>query len=673
MKIAVWNYYEELTKDGFLFKNKEASIGAELLSVWNKIYDFGRQHGIEFYTLDQVEELLSIDAVIFMDHPRMDNSLVQQVMQSSVKKYLITFENEVIKPDNWLDQNHKLYDRVFTWNDDYVDTQKYIKVNYTIPRSFLKELEEVKLQWSDRKLLCMINGAKMVSHPLELYSQRINIINFFEAIDSNEFDLYGNGWDRFNLKCYKGITSKKLETLNNYKYCIAFENATGFNGYITEKILDCFRAGVVPIYYGAPNIGKWISANCFIDARQFTDYNEMLLYLKNISEKEYESYLEAIYNHVKSSHFDIFTDEYFINSIYEVVLVDYQNLNKKNTQITAKHAEIVFHAHNETVSPGQQSLANIVVCIGYGPELPVFLRARSLWEFYKSFFPNIEILFVKESKSLGPGEVFFDGYDLNIGMPKAPITQSSLSGDYASTGVWSGNENWRQIYRQLATQNYLLRSRKGSFYVYNATVTSVVDLRYISALISYLPKEKCFAGMPGSMATPKELKGLTFVCGTNTIISSDILELMQSRFDPDHLFSQYPNDVWAALIFPDIDRMALPFFTFKKPRQQGAIRDKIALLTNNLLEQGIFHFRIKTTGQELGLYKREDIDPWIMYTVMETIINSSVNENLKGMFSALSESMLPINSFKFSSSISDGSLFSGKRTLPFSDEEFDPY
>ena len=37
------------------------------------------------------------------------------------------------------------------------------------------------------------------------------------------------------------------------------------NGYVTEKIFDAFKAGCVPVYWGAENITKYVPAECFID------------------------------------------------------------------------------------------------------------------------------------------------------------------------------------------------------------------------------------------------------------------------------------------------------------------------------------------------------------------------------------------------------------------------
>ena len=330
MKVAVWNFYEEITTNGFLFKNIEASIGAELLSAWNKLFISGAERGISFCTLDQVDDLETIDAIVFMDHPRYDSEIVAKAFKLEIKKYLIIYECEVIKPDNWDAKNHIHYERVFTWNDSIVDGKKYIKSNFVIPRKFLNELSVLQQSWDHKNLLCMISGAKFFQHPLELYSARIDIINYFEDKGDQNFHLYGNGWEKFNLKNYRGKVDKKLLTLQNYKFSFAYENAHGIPGYITEKILDCFRAGVVPIYKGAPNIKEWIPVDCFIDANEFASINQIEEFILNISKAEHDYYLTCIFNFVNSEKFDIFSDEYFGNVLCSWLLEDFKEVNPKS-------------------------------------------------------------------------------------------------------------------------------------------------------------------------------------------------------------------------------------------------------------------------------------------------------------------------------------------------------
>jgi hypothetical protein len=56
---------------------------------------------------------------------------------------------------------------------------------------------------------------------------------------------------------------EKWEGLAPYRYSVAIENSR-HDHYWTEKIADCFLAGTVPIYWGAPNVSDYFPADAMI-------------------------------------------------------------------------------------------------------------------------------------------------------------------------------------------------------------------------------------------------------------------------------------------------------------------------------------------------------------------------------------------------------------------------
>ena len=86
----------------------------------------------------------------------------------------------------------------------------------------------------------------------------------------------------------------KFETLSNAKFSICYENAKDITGYITEKIFDCFFAGCIPVYWGISNPSDVFGDGTFIDRRKFNSHEDLLNYLKNISEEEYTEIQENI-------------------------------------------------------------------------------------------------------------------------------------------------------------------------------------------------------------------------------------------------------------------------------------------------------------------------------------------------------------------------------------------
>jgi len=254
--------------------------------------------------------------------------------QDKNKSYLLLFESELIRPDNWDLEKHKYFNKIFTWNDEFVDNVKYFKINFSseFPVSIQKNI-------SGKKKLCtLIAGNKVVSHPLELYSKRIEAIRWFERNRPMDFDLYGIGWGEYSFTgprifralnkikpltkllaskfpSYQGVVNEKKLTLEKYKFCICYENARDIPGYITEKIFDCFIAGCVPIYWGANNIDKYIPNNCFIDKRKFDDYEALHQFINNMKDSKYSHYLENIEIFLNSKSINQFSVKYFAKAI----------------------------------------------------------------------------------------------------------------------------------------------------------------------------------------------------------------------------------------------------------------------------------------------------------------------------------------------------------------------
>lgn len=228
------------------------------------------------------------------------------------KNILICNEPPTVVPLDYWKIFHLFFSKIYTWNDDLVDNKKYFKIH----------LPQYSLGWNTpqkpfkkKKFLVLVNSNKSAFLPFkilssfgrELYSERIKAIEFFEKRAPDLFSLYGRGWNlpkKYNLTelllgykkytTYKGEVIDKMKLLSNFKYCICFENLTEVNGYITEKIFDCFKAKCIPIYWGASNIEKYVPKKCFIDFRDFNDYEKLLKFLASIDETKYNQYIKNI-------------------------------------------------------------------------------------------------------------------------------------------------------------------------------------------------------------------------------------------------------------------------------------------------------------------------------------------------------------------------------------------
>ena len=295
------------------------------------------KYGYSLATQD-IHSIEESDIVIY-------NEMPDRLPQSDEihKSYLLIFESELIRPDNWDFEKHKYFHKIFTWKDDIIDNKKYFKFNFAqeIPQTINKDLN------NKEKLCTLIAGNKKNNHPLELYSKRVEAIEWFEKNHPQDFDFYGIGWDKFvssnrymnilfdklkilqllyrSYKSYKGKVENKKDTLQKYKFSICYENARDIPGYITEKIFDCFFSGCIPVYWGGNNITDHIPKECFIDKREYENYEDLYKYMLHMSNEEYINYLNAIENFLNSEKIKQFGSDYFAHTIISVVLNDNQN------------------------------------------------------------------------------------------------------------------------------------------------------------------------------------------------------------------------------------------------------------------------------------------------------------------------------------------------------------
>lgn len=234
------------------------------------------------------------------------------------KRILLTFEPPVVFPEMFSTNILAMFSKVLTWDDDLVDNIKYFKICFPVLQQMIADV----VAFPQKKLLTQISANKSFPHPKELYTERLNCILHFENKNNNDFDFYGVGWENCGFRNYKGAPVDKIAVLKNYRFSICYENTKEVRGYITEKIFDCFHAGVVPIYWGASNVREYIPSNCFIDRRLFHNFDDLLTHLKNMNEETYNRYLENIREYLKSRRAKKFSKEEFARSVLEVLLKD---------------------------------------------------------------------------------------------------------------------------------------------------------------------------------------------------------------------------------------------------------------------------------------------------------------------------------------------------------------
>lgn len=291
--------------------------------------------GIRLDTADESQE----EALAFELHQD-----VQHGTRSAIN-YLLMFETEFVKIENGDAVERSRYKKIFTWNDDLIDGDRFIKINFPNPI----HIHPVDGFSSRDRFCCLISGNRTldVQDDRILYPERVRAIRWFEAHAPHDFDLYGVDWDmpvvhgglagklerrfwrmldRFMtlrpFPSYRGRLAQKRDVLTRTRFAICYENVRDLPGYITEKIFDCFFSGCVPVYWGADNITTHIPADCFVDRRRFRDTEEVYHFLKAMTEQEFIGYQQRIAAFLQSDAAYPFGSEFFAETIVTTIVQD---------------------------------------------------------------------------------------------------------------------------------------------------------------------------------------------------------------------------------------------------------------------------------------------------------------------------------------------------------------
>jgi hypothetical protein len=111
------------------------------------------------------------------------------------------------------------------------------------------------------KLASMVSSGKNMC---EGHRYRNHLMESFKSKFTN-IDYYGRAFNPFNVK---------EDVLNDYYFSITIENEK-YSNYYTEKLMDCFATGTIPVYYGTPEVDKMFNTDGIIVLDNTFDINQL--------------------------------------------------------------------------------------------------------------------------------------------------------------------------------------------------------------------------------------------------------------------------------------------------------------------------------------------------------------------------------------------------------------
>lgn len=131
----------------------------------------------------------------------------------------------------WIQNNYKLFDYVLTYDKSLLGLDKRF---VWCPHGGCWIDSKDFNAYDKTKNISIIASDKRTTEGHQLRHEVINTLG-------KEIDLIcGRGYKPLNYK---------LDALKDYKYSIVIENGK-FDTYFTEKLVDCFVTGTIPIYWG---------------------------------------------------------------------------------------------------------------------------------------------------------------------------------------------------------------------------------------------------------------------------------------------------------------------------------------------------------------------------------------------------------------------------------------
>jgi hypothetical protein len=215
-----------------------------------------------------------------------DHSLMNVDNFSNNKKYAWLLESPEITPFayDYIKENYDKFDLIFTFSKKLLElSDKFILLPYG---GCWVEDGDRKIHDKTKDVSIIISAKKStLGHRLRHF-----VVDKYNYIDS-----FG----------YKNPIEKKITALKDYRFSIVFENCQE-DYYFSEKLIDCFITGVIPIYWGCPSIGDFFDTDGMII---FNTLEELDIIMCNLNEELYNSKLESIkYNFEKSKKYLIADD-----------------------------------------------------------------------------------------------------------------------------------------------------------------------------------------------------------------------------------------------------------------------------------------------------------------------------------------------------------------------------
>lgn len=205
---------------------------------------------------------------------------------------------------------HK-FDHIFTFDKELLESSpKYVRNLIATSRVSNKDAGIHEKS----KMLSLIASKQTMTRGHRLRHKIANVVK-----DKYDVDLWGGAYKPFG-KGNTGLTAGairegKTEPLKDYRFSITVMNSKEDN-YFTETLVDVFRHGTIPIFWGCPNVGEFFNEKGIL---QFETGQQLIEILDNLSEDLYNSKLKYVKENFELAKKYVSMDDTFATNLIKTI------------------------------------------------------------------------------------------------------------------------------------------------------------------------------------------------------------------------------------------------------------------------------------------------------------------------------------------------------------------
>ena len=345
--------------------NMDIIIGSEYAGIWGrKVIDYLLNKinytNITYKNCDECN-------FIIISHNKYHNHIIEPIWNTNKKKYII-WSGEPFFPDE-INQNatNKLYIGNIC-NKYILNKENYIYIPFCLYSNHI--YKNRKYENKNRKYFLAYCNTIFTNEREDMFDLFVKkkgghlchslgeCCGSFKETKIKKID--GDFMNEDLIDCYK-----------DYKFVIAMENECK-DGYVTEKIINAFYSGAIPIYWGSNNINDFFNPESFINVNNFDSFEDCVDYVTNMTDDEIQ-YMSK-------------QNIYQNNDLINLINNDYNS--KNDNKILKKYYNIMHAFLND------EQFNTSILQITTNLEVSTKINDKSPLKKYKIIIIKISILFV---------------------------------------------------------------------------------------------------------------------------------------------------------------------------------------------------------------------------------------------------------------------------------------